>query len=304
MYTLSKMLQDGYRKVGTLEIGLATGGSTATSTSTCTIVDSAQVGKKGIKDDVWKDCAMFVVRDAAGAGAAPEGEVQRISAYDAATGTFTMTPAFSANVAVGDTYAYGTPEYPLRTMIELANSALQNLGYIALIDKTTLDTSSGKSEYAASVAWKRKPTRVDVRGNSDSDDNMWIESRDWDFEPSGPGSAGLIIFGRIPESGMDIRVWYEDVHPTMTAYSSIVSESIDPELAALALAEKALGWQNSRNRGAEPFMIQLWNDVKNQLASRMATTPVYRFRRKPKLLSLGVGAGDIVPSRYGPVWRK
>lgn len=43
----------------------------------------------------------FVVRDAGGAGAAPQGQSQVVTAYDTGTGTFT-TAAFGAAVAVGD----------------------------------------------------------------------------------------------------------------------------------------------------------------------------------------------------------
>lgn len=43
----------------------------------------------------------FVFRDAGGLGAAPQGEVQAITAYATATGTFT-TAAYTAPVAIGD----------------------------------------------------------------------------------------------------------------------------------------------------------------------------------------------------------
>lgn len=43
----------------------------------------------------------FVFRDAAGGGAAPQGEYQPITAYDTGGGTFT-TPAFTAPVGIGD----------------------------------------------------------------------------------------------------------------------------------------------------------------------------------------------------------
>ena len=43
----------------------------------------------------------FVMRDAGGLGAAPQGETQVITAYDTVTGTFT-TAAFTAPVTVGD----------------------------------------------------------------------------------------------------------------------------------------------------------------------------------------------------------
>ena len=117
-YYLSNLMQDAYRKMGMLNVSIATGGSDTT------IVDSklAAVGK----DDAWKESVMFIVRDSS--GVAPENEFNRISAYDAASGTFTVDTAFTAAVASGDTYAYTTPEIKLREMIELANASIQSLG--------------------------------------------------------------------------------------------------------------------------------------------------------------------------------
>jgi hypothetical protein len=52
-------------------------------------------------DGVTNPYFAFVLRDAGGAAAAPQGEQQPITAYDTATGTFTTT-AFTAAVGVGD----------------------------------------------------------------------------------------------------------------------------------------------------------------------------------------------------------
>jgi len=51
--------------------------------------------------DIIAPFSAFVFRDAGGAGAAPQGEMQTITAYVSATGSFTTT-AFTAAVAVGD----------------------------------------------------------------------------------------------------------------------------------------------------------------------------------------------------------
>jgi len=299
-YLASNLLQDAYRKLGMLEVRTATGGSTTT------VVDSGFVGiKNAPKDDAWLNGTLFIVRDAAGTNVAPENEFQRISGYAASTGTFTLDTALTSSASASDTYAYTTAEVPLRSMLELANAALQALGTISLVDTTTLDTASPQTEYACSAIWKRpRPIRVDVQGNSDSGDNAWIESRDWDYQPATGGATGLIIFGHQPESGMGIRVWYNGLHPTLTAYNSVVHESVPPELAALTLAEKALEWLNTRYRGSDEFMLQRLSDAKVQRQQYEATNPVWRVRRKPKLLITAEYAADVFPSRYGPVWRK
>lgn len=56
----------------------------------------------GYEDDFFKDnYYMFVVRDAGGAGAVPQGEMQPISNYVSSDGTFTHI-AFAASLAVDD----------------------------------------------------------------------------------------------------------------------------------------------------------------------------------------------------------
>ena len=55
----------------------------------------------GFGNDFFKDWYVYVVRDAGGAGAAPQGELQPISAYESADGAFTHT-AFTTSLEVGD----------------------------------------------------------------------------------------------------------------------------------------------------------------------------------------------------------
>ena len=66
-----------------------------------TVVTLAGLGA-GIFDFVGGEgYRAFVLRDAGGVSAAPQGEFRNVTAYDTATGTFT-TDAFTAAVAVGD----------------------------------------------------------------------------------------------------------------------------------------------------------------------------------------------------------
>ncbi|MBW8012501.1 MAG: hypothetical protein FVQ83_14895 [Chloroflexi bacterium] len=281
-FNLSNLVQAIYTELGQLTASTATGGSTTTA------VDSKLQGQYG--DDDWKDGALFVIRDAAGAGAAPEGEFSRISAYDddGSDGTFTID-SLTAAIASGDTFGFVNAYYPLHSMIELVNAALRALGDIALVDTTTLDTESSKTEYAAAVAWKRRrPLAVDIQGKTgDGNDNRWVRVYDWDFVPAAPGSTGLIIFKSQPTSSRDIRVWYKDAHPRLSDYDDVVSETITPELAVAVGVERALRWQNSRAGGGDPFLLERWNDAKVELERAKTAFPVWTPRRSAKLMIIG-----------------
>ena len=282
-FNLSNLLQAIYTELGQLTASTATGGSTTTA------VDSKMQGQYA--DDDWKDGALFVIRDAGGAGAAPEGEFKLISGYDddGSIGTFTMDTALTAVIASGDTFGFANAYYPLHTMIELVNAVLRSLGDIALVDTTTLDTTGSKTEYAAAVAWKRRrPLAVDIQGKTgDVNDNHWVRVHDWDFVPAAPGSTGLIIFKSQPTSGRDMRVWYKDAHPRLSEYNDMLSETITPELAVAAGVERGLRWQNSRAGGGDPFLLQSWKDAKIELERAKIEYPVWSPRRSANLMITG-----------------
>jgi hypothetical protein len=280
-FTLSEVLQAMYRYLGQFNVTTATGGSTTT------FVDSKQVGLH--RDNSWKDGACFVTRDAGGANAAPEGQFARCSTYVNTSGTFTVDTALTAAVASGDTFGFVSSYYPLYQMIQAVNDGLRNLGDMPLVDTTTLDTIAGDTEYAAAVAWKRaRPYRIDIQGRTgDSADNQWEETTDWEWVPAAAGSAGRIIFGHYPLGSRDIRVWYHDRHGVVNAYSDVINERLDPQLAVLAATQEALNWQNSRVQGADPFLLQLSNKCANELEMRLAKTPIQKPKRRPKLLIVG-----------------
>jgi hypothetical protein len=279
-YTLSNLLQDVYAELGQLTVTTATGGTTTTA------VDSKQTGAHS--DDDWKNGALFVI---AADNTAPEGEFQRISGYTDSSGTFMVDTAFSVGVANGDTFGFVSDYYPLRTLIELANAGLRALGDIALVDTTTLDTAADTTEYAAALAWKRRrPLMIDYQGRtSASGDNQWVRVYDWEFIPALPNTTGLIIFNEELPEGRDIRIWYVDSHPRVSAYSDVFSETIAPELAAAAAVERALRWQNSRQGGGDPFLMQRWNEAKIELARARVNFPIWTPRRVSKLLKVKGG---------------
>src|SRR3990167_11523643 len=112
-YTLSNLLRDSLSHIGILKYGLATGGSTTT------VVDTNH--EAGEKDSDWKHGTAIILRDSGGAGAAPEGEFSRISAYAPNTSTFTLASTLTASPASGDRYGIARPTFHHEELIELSN---------------------------------------------------------------------------------------------------------------------------------------------------------------------------------------
>lgn len=276
-YNLSNLLQDVYTELGQLTITNATGGSTTT------VLDSKQTGAHS--DDDWKNGVLIVI---SADDAAPEGEYQRISAYSDNNGTFTLESALGSAIVSGDTIGFSSDHYPFRTLIELANAGLRSLGDIALVDTTTLDASAGTTEYAASLAWKRRrPLMIDYQGNTGAvGDNQWIRVYDWEMVPALPNATGLIVFNEELPQDRDIRIWYVDSHPRVSVFSDVISETIAPELAVAATVERALRWQNSRQGGGDPFLLARWNDAKIDLARARVNFPIWTPRRISKLMKV------------------
>ncbi len=192
-YSLWQLLRDAYSELGQLQVAEATGGSAAT------LVDSKLTGTG--RDDDWQGGAVIILE---ADGESPEGEFGRVSGYVDSTGTLTF-PAMTVAVECGDLYGLVPEVYPLHQMIVLANLALRGLGDVLNVDTTTLDTESGRSEYPASIAWKRRPPReIDIQGNADVDDNRWVRIQDWHFVPAIANTPGKIIFRHPPQAGRDL----------------------------------------------------------------------------------------------------
>ena len=279
-YNLSDLLQDSYRELGQLNISTATGGSATT------VVDSKQADKAG-GDDAWNDGAIFIIEDATTAGTSPEGKFALITGYADSTGTFTFATMTDA-VASGDTYGYANNMWPLYMMIEFANDALRSLGDIPLIDTTSTDSAANQTEYTYAIAWTRRPPiKVEIQTRTgDSDDNQWLEIKNWEYRPATAGSTGLIVLDQLPTS-RDIAIWYMDRHPRVNTYDDPILKAIHPELAKKATVEQALQWQNRRMMGGDDFLMQTWNDAKAQLMLSKVDYPIWRPKTKSKLLILG-----------------
>lgn len=276
-YTLSDLLQDIYTALGQLRRGVASGGSPST------LADAALAGRH--RDDEWQGGALFIT---SAAGAPPEGEFAPVSAFDAASGLFSLAAALSAPVAAGQGYGLAGGYYPLASLIELANAALRGLGELPLVDESLATAHTGSS-FSATLEWpRRRPLRIDylaIPGLTAL--NPWRTLHDWDFIPAAPGEPALILFADALAAGRPLRIWYQAAHPRLRAAGDPLAASLPPELAAAAGVERALRWQHARQGGADAHLAAQWEQARQELEAAKRAFPLWRPRRAARLLSLG-----------------
>src|SRR3990172_10422144 len=275
-YSLSTLLQDIYAELGQLQVGTASGGSAAA------LQDASLAGLHA--NNKWKGGALFVAQ---AGGAAPQGEFAAISAYDGASGEFSLAASLSAAIEAGDRYGVATAYYPLETMIALANAGLRALGDIPLVDDQTLITDGGSS-YVATLEWtRRRPLRIDylaIPGLAAGD--PWRTVYDWDYVPAAPGSPGLILFADALPAGRPLRVWYLAAHPRLGAHNDALAGMVAPELAVAAGLERALRWQHARQGGGDTYLAERWAQAQSDLASARRALPPGGPGRRAKMLNI------------------
>jgi len=95
-----------------------------------------------------------------------------------------------------------------------------------------------------------------------------------------------LIFRDQPDAGFTIKIWYHGVHPTLTAYSSVISEYIHPQLAKASLVLQALDWINSQTAGSNDFWMQKQNKAEREYEIALNRYKMWKPSRKNKVLVL------------------
>jgi hypothetical protein len=264
----------------------------ATSGSNTTTIENTLIGNNETQpdDNYGVGYTAFVVRDAGGASAAPENEFQTISAYNSATYKWTVSSAFTSAVGTGDAIAIADNSIPSTTMMSLANRMLKDLGRIELVDSTSLTTVSsvGGYDYTLPIVAKYSLRRVEVaQWLGDSYDIVYSRK----ITPSTPNATGLLT---LPDmiSGLTIKLWYEGVHPTLTAYNSVISETVDEDLAIKGLIAYALQWYNRSIGGSQDYWLQSENKAWSDFTEAKFARPVKKSQKMPRLFSLTGSASE------------
>jgi hypothetical protein len=286
--TLHDLLWECYKRLGQTKTGVVDSGSTTT------VVDAMQSAEfvEGLETDAYNNGGVFILYDAAGLNAAPQGEFGQITSFDTETGTFGFD-TLSDVPAAGDKYGFTTTLFPFLDAIEHANSALKVIGDVETVDSSTLTTDSTHSEYTVAVGWKRNIYRVDYQGNtSDSNDNQWIRVDNWEYIPGAAGAAGKLILPKIGD-GVYLRISYMGPHTRLSVHDDEVDESIDPEYAIQATIVQML--EAFVTQMGENAMDTLWpqrlGDAKNQLMKWEMKRPVPIHKKKGRTWILSDNCG-------------
>jgi len=213
--------------------------STATGGSTTTIVNTTGLYEP---DDFYVGHYAYIVTDAGGAHAAPEGQERPVTDYDQSTGTLTVDPAFSAAVASGDTYELLALK---RADIAAAiNAAIRQAGETWLaptVDTTTVTIADDDYDYSLPVGVVRL-LGVMVRGDTDE---AWryVQGRQWSV--GGTPGAQVLYFDTLEglEAGDLVRLDYLARPGELSADSSSfgIGEPAERELTEF-VTEMAVGW--------------------------------------------------------------
>lgn len=258
-FQFTHLLQRVYQKLEQTKEISATGGTTATIVAT------------GLSDDYqdfsdFDGTVAFIKRDAAGAGAAPEGEYALMTGYSLSTKTMSFaTGAFTVAPASGDRVILAQGAlYPLYDVEARCNAALQNLGDVPLLD-TTLTTASNQTEYdmPSGVKWNQI-IKIELQGiTTDSNNNQYYEVRPDDVViPPTIGGTALIVLPQFA-SGYTIRIWHINRHTELTTYDGDISKAIHPTLAVAACALECaeINRQASQQTGLLEKLVAQYRDA-------------------------------------------
>ncbi len=265
-----------------LELGVLVE-STATGGSTTTLDDSVILTEA---DDHWNKGTVWGLKDAAGASALPEGQYAVISDFDNGNSRCTIGTVTNG-FASGDTYAITDERYTLGDLITAVNRAIRDVGYIPVVDTTTIDTAAAQTEYSLPIAANHDLRTVEIETNiSDADDNQWAPVQ-FDIQHTAVGTADLLVFRRQPPYPRDIKLVYMSPHVKLVAYTDKLSESVPYERVIYRAVVNAMRHYQMKTEEEGDWFEKALRDYKDRADQADRMYPIKSPRRRPKGLALG-----------------
>jgi hypothetical protein len=264
--------------LGTAKTGKATGGTTTT------LIDTNAL--RLTENDYFNEGTLLILKDQAGAGAAPEKEFSRIKDFAQTNKTITVYDAFTVAPGSGDTYGVANRRYPLFLMQEMINNALYLEGYIPGED-TSITTVASQTEYTMPSGTSRDLRQVLVSTNDDSDMNEWTPVVNFDIKKTATGTGDLLVLNYELEAGRTLWLRYAKQHDELTAASSELDEAIHPDRIVFSVAAELLRWYRDKTRLRHLGDTIDYLDLKAQRAKELHPLPqlpprsakVMRFNR-------------------------
>lgn len=245
-YTLYDLVLRTARELETVVEGTATGGSTTT------VIDTVYLLNR-FEDDHFNAGQVFILYDAGGAAAAPEGEWGRVTDFVKSTGVVTMA-AVSAAVAAGDRYAVMDDRFILDEIIQGINRVLGETP-IEVTDTTTLDTAGDQLEYTLPTAMLDQNIEVWIqRETGDANANRWMKTTDWYIQETATGTGKTLVFWRQPDYIYGLKLVYRIPHPAIYARTDKLREPIDVNRIAVQAAYRCLLHKYAERGVADPLM--------------------------------------------------
>ena len=254
MSTVFDAVQRFYRNVGQAKSEVATGGS-----DTTVVVDGL---KEGGRDSGY----MMILKSTD--GLAPQGEIEKITAYNPSTHTFTVDQ-FTAAIEANDRVAFASGRYPLQSVIELVNDALEeDIGELELVDET-LATTSGNTEYTLPTGIKAGHIiEVRLETNDEVGDERFRPYHAWDTQPGGAGNQDLLILNAPVDAGLTIQIKYRSKHGYLSALSDSIDRNIDLAMLVAAMAKIQYRYDLRKSSGNARRRITLVNDARGEFLEK------------------------------------
>lgn len=204
------------------------------------------------EDDYFERGTIWVLRDAGGAGAVPEGEYRIIVNNTKATGKFGVSSAFTAATASGDRYALATRKFPLHEIIRAINETLQE-ARITTTDSTTITTAADQLEYTLPTAILGEDIEVWFQNvTDDADANEWEPIHDWYIQETGTGTAKKLVLRNQPIYTNKLKLVYQVPHPALYVYTDKLRESVDVNRITHRTAARLMEWRKKQFNVTDP----------------------------------------------------
>ena len=276
-YTLFDLAYQVAGELGALVESIATGGTLTTT------LDSVRL-QTIFEDDFFNLGTVFIVRDAAGLGAAPEKEFARVTDFTSSSGTVTHA-ALTVAPAAGDRFAVTTRRFDLDTIIRAINTALREI-LVETID-VSLSTAANQLEYTLPTALlNTSEIKVYIqRVTNDTDANEWQQVYDWYVEQAVAGTGKKLIFNNQPDYISVLRIHYFLPHAPLYTSTDKLHESVDINRVVLDAALGLLKIREQDTGHADPetkTLIARMEQRKSRMEWRQRTV-----RTGPKLATWG-----------------
>ena len=276
------------RELGLTHDGTATGGAATTINDT---VDRTEA------NDYWNGGTAWILYDAGGAGASPEGKYAKITDSTSA-GALTIVTVTDA-VAAGDRYSVSRNIVPLEIVIQKINQALFALGSVPLYSTATA-IAANQTEYSLPAA-VRDIRRVSYQTVDDSNDNRWVELQGWFIQPNNTsGGADVLILPEQLSASFDMKIDYMAPHPSLNIYSDILYDAVPPELVVYPAVVECLRFRRQRSGWQREFEadLQRYDDLAEKMRqSRSLRNIIKKPGRLVKHTGYDITIDDSEPNK-------